>query len=148
QEGLRIPPIKLLERGKKNETFFALLTRNVRLPESTVGDLEGQVAACTVGVRRFLTAVDELGLDTVLAAADELLNRAERMMRERIRALPVGTYTFEDYMDNVGIDLDRKVTISVSLTIDCDRVKVSFDGSSPQVKGPINAGASSTLSAV
>lgn len=138
QEGLRLPPLKFYEQGKPNHTLHAILQKNVRIPDILMGDLHGQVAAGNVGRQRFLELVQDYGTDTVLTAIAELMDRAEAMTREKLSAIPDGVYTFTDYLDNDGIDLDQRVTIQATVTIRGSDVYCDFTGSSPQVRGPLN----------
>ena len=138
QEGLRLPPLKFYDRGEPNHTLHAILRKNVRIPDILMGDLHGQVAAGNVGRQRFIELLAAYGTDTVLAAIAELMDRAEAMTREKLSAIPDGVYTFTDYLDNDGIDLDQRVTIQATVTIKGSDVYCDFTGSSPQVRGPLN----------
>src|SRR5262249_7626997 len=88
------------------------------------------------------------GVDTMLAYLDELLDRGEAIARARIAEIPDGSYTFEDHLDNDGLDLDRRIAIRATGTISGSELHVGFAGSSPQVRGPLNADTSAALSAV
>jgi N-methylhydantoinase B len=138
QEGLRLPPLKFYERGEPNRTLHAILQKNVRIPDILMGDLHGQVAAGNVGQQRFVELLQEYGKDTVLAVIAELMDRAETMTREKLSAIPDGSYTFTDYLDNDGIDLEQRITIQATVTIQGSDVYCDFTGSSPQVRGPLN----------
>jgi N-methylhydantoinase B len=148
QEGLRIPPLKLYDGGRPNETFFAMLERNVRIPATVRGDVDGQLAACHSGVRGVLSLADRYGPEALADAMAELLDRAEQMTREAISRIPDGTYRFVDYLDNDGIDVDRRVRIEVAITIDGSDFIVDMTGTDPQVRGPINCVPASTLAAI
>lgn len=138
QEGLILPPLQLYDQGRANETLLALIRKNVRIPKVVIGDLMGQCAAGAVGRRRFLGVVEEYGRDTVMASIEQLLDRAERMTRRSLEEIPDGTYVFEDYLDNDGIDLDRRVKIRAAVTIEGSDFHVDFAGTDPQVRGPFN----------
>jgi N-methylhydantoinase B len=138
QEGLRLPPLKFYERGVPNHTLHAILQKNVRIPDILMGDLHGQVAAGNVGAQRFIALGDEYGIDMVLAAIDALMARAEVMTRECISAIPDGAYTFVDYLDNDGIDLEQRIAIQATVTIKGSDIYCDFTGTSPQVRGPLN----------
>ncbi|HLZ07938.1 MAG TPA: hydantoinase B/oxoprolinase family protein [Chloroflexota bacterium] len=148
QEGIIIPPLKFIDRGAPNETLHRLWARNLRIPDVVFGDLRAQVAACRAGGRRVQALVSDLGVDSSLSLFDALLNNAERLTRARIAEIPDGTYTFTDYLDNDGVELDRRLQITATVTIAGDRFKVDFTGTSSQARGPVNAVPSSTLSAV
>jgi N-methylhydantoinase B len=145
QEGIVIPPLKFYEQGRPNATLHALLRKNVRIPDILMGDLHGQVAAGNVGRARFLELVGEYGADTVAQAIIELMDRAETMTREKIREIPDGDYTFSDYLDNDGIDLDKLIRIQATVRVRGDAVHIDFTGTSPQVKGPLNSVPSASI---
>jgi N-methylhydantoinase B len=139
QEGLIVPPHKLYDAGHPDATLFKMIERNVRLPRQVLGDIGAQVSAVTVGCARILDLCRSEGTAKVLAYMDHLLDYAERRTRARIDEIPDGTYAFTDYMDNDGIDLDRRVPISITITVRSSDVVVDYAGTSPQVRGPINA---------
>ncbi|MSO77665.1 MAG: hydantoinase B/oxoprolinase family protein [Alphaproteobacteria bacterium] len=139
QEGLIVPPLALYQAGVANRTLFNIIERNVRLPRQVLGDLAAQVSAVTVGRERLQDVCRQYGIETVLAYMDHLLDYAERRTRARIATIPDGIYRFTDYMDNDGIDLDRRVPISIAVEIKGDDAIVDYAGTSPQVEGPINA---------
>ena len=148
QEGLIIPPLKLYSAGQPNDTFFRMLRRNVRIPDVVVGDLRGQIACGHVGAARVSALMREYGKAEVLQAKAELFDRAETMIRAAIRSLPDGTYRFHDFLDDDGVDLERRVRIEAAVTIQGSELLVEFDGTSPQVRGPMNCVPSSTLAVV
>ena len=139
QEGLIVPPHKLYDAGKPDATLHKIIERNVRLPRQVLGDIGAQVSAVTVGCARIVDLCRAEGTQKVLAYMDHLLDYAERRTRARIAEIPDGVYTFTDYMDNDGIDLDRRVPISITITIRGSDATVDYAGTSPQVRGPINA---------
>ena len=104
QEGIRIPPLKLRDRGVMNETLVKMLRANVRIPEMFMGDLNAQIAACQTGVRRLNELISKYGTQHFMGICDELLNRSEEMTRESIGRIPEGTYRYSDQMDNDGIE--------------------------------------------
>jgi N-methylhydantoinase B len=148
QEGLRLPPLKLYDAGQVNGTLEAIIRRNVRIPDIVMGDLAAQLAAGQVGRQRLLRLFGEYGRETVKALVAELFDRAETMTRAALRRFPEGTYGFTDYLDNDGIDLDRRIPITASVTLRGGDLIVDFTGTSPQVKGPFNAVPSSVLATV
>lgn len=145
QEGLRIPVIKLYEKGQPNETLHRLIEINVRLPERVLGDLKAQYAACQVGARELGKLMDRYGASTVQAYMAELLDYAERLARDEIRKWPKGTYRFTDYIDDDGFS-DKPIPIAVAITVHEDRVTVDYTGSSPQVAAALNSTKSYTNS--
>lgn len=148
QEGLRIPPMKFYSRGVVNETLYAILEKNVRLSEAVLGDFRAQVSAVSIGKRRLLELIDEYGMETIRHSIQELLRHSETMMRKAIEAIPDGVYSFSDYLDNDGIELDKKIKIHVQVTIKGSDIFFDFTGSDPQVKGPFNCVESPTAAAI
>ena len=147
QEGLRIPPLKLYDRGKRNETLIAMIERNVRVPVKVMGDLRAQLAACHTSESSLLDLARHYGPDKVHSYMRELIDYSERMTRAAIRELPDGVYDFLDYIDDDGVELGKPIPIKVKLTKSGDQIKVDWTGSSPQVKGAINNTLSFTKSA-
>ncbi len=145
QEGLRIPPLKLYQRGERNRTLFAMIAQNVRVPELVIGDLGAQYAACKVGERELIKLMVRYGAETVRAYAIELLDYAERMTRDEIRRWPDGKYTVLDHIDDDGLS-DDPIPIRVTVTVDGDHLHVDYAGTSPQVKAAINSTFSYTKS--
>ncbi len=145
QEGLRIPLVKLYERGRVNEMLERLIGLNVRVPELVLGDLRAQYAACRVGMRELGKLFDHYGRDMARRYFEELLDYAERLTREQIRGWPKGTFTFVDHIDDDGLSPDP-VPIKVAITVHEDSVSVDFTGSAPQVRAAINSTVSYTNS--
>ena len=147
QEGLILPPVTLVRRGIMNDDVLNLILANVRTPDERKGDLLAQAAACDVGLRRIVEAVEKYGLSKILRYASLIQDYTERFMRDAIRAIPDGDYRFQDWMDDDGIT-DDPVKIRTEIRIRGSRAVIDFRGSSPQVKGGINANAAVTFSAV
>ena len=139
QEGIRIPPLKLREAGVYNETLLDMLKLNVRISEMFMGDLGAQIAACTVGARRLGELAERHGSDYLQCLFETILARSEQMTRAALAAIPDGTYSYIDYLDNDGIDLDTPVRIEVAVTIRNDSLHCDFTGTSKQLRGPFNA---------
>ncbi len=139
EEGLIIPPSQLHVAGVPNRTLLKLIEHNVRLPRMVLGDIGAQVAVVTNGARRIAELFANYGSATVLAYMRHPLDYAERLTRARIAEIPDGVYSFTDYMDHDGIDLDRRVPITATVTIRGEQAIVDYAGTSPQVAGPINA---------
>jgi len=147
QEGLRIPPLKLFARGIRNDTLYALIERNVRVPVKVFGDLRAQLAACHIAERSLLELAGHYGIDKVGRYMAELIDYSERMTRAAIRELPDGVYSFLDHIDDDGIDVGKPIPLKVTVTKSGDQMSVDWTGSSPQVKGAINNTLSFTKSA-
>src|SRR5262245_54909733 len=136
QEGLRIPPLKLFFEGKPNETLFRLLEKAVRTPDDVLGDLSASVAAIELGERELLKLIARVGSDCYLGLTRELVDYTERLTRQRIAALPDGSWSFTDYVDDDGIGQE---TIAVRATVNKigEHIDVDFTGTSPQCRGSI-----------
>jgi N-methylhydantoinase B len=138
QEGLRIPTLKLFERGRPVQPIFELLEKNVRLPEKVLGDLRAQIAAAAIGERGYLEMAARHGRLELRRYTDELLDYTERLARQEIRTIPDGTYSFTDYIDADNIE-NGPVVIKATLTKKGDGIVVDLTGSSKQVKAGINS---------
>ena len=139
QEGLRIPPLKLFEAGKRNDTLWALIERNVRIPVQVFGDLRAQLAACHVAENQFNDLLARFGETLVDIYMTETIDHTERLTRAAIAELPDGEVSFEDWIDDDGIELGRPIRLFVTLRKQGRSISVDWTGSSPQVKGAINA---------
>jgi N-methylhydantoinase B len=154
QEGVRIPPIKLLRAGSTNTEILALLLTNVRTPDEREGDLGAQIAACHTGAERLREISIRYGLARCTEAAAQLQRYSEELMRAFLQQVPPGEYSAEDFLDNDGIT-DAPIKINVKITVHTSKpgasrshlVTVDFTGSDPQVQGSINAVAAITYSA-
>ncbi|HEX9867802.1 MAG TPA: hydantoinase B/oxoprolinase family protein [Candidatus Tectomicrobia bacterium] len=137
-EGLRIAPMKMYEAGKRNDTLFTFIEKNVRVPIKVFGDLRAQLAACHIAERQFLELVERYGAAAVSLYMQEVIDYAERLTRAAIGKLPDGVYGFEDWIDDDGIDVGKPIRLLVTLTKQGDSLIADWTGSSPQVKGAIN----------
>jgi len=147
QEGVIIPPLKLVENGRVDPKIMDFLLNNVRTPVEREGDFAAQIMANITGVRRTEELIGKYGLETVRLYAGSLMEYAERLTRMTIQAIPDGIYEFEDFMDDDGIS-DRRIAIRVKITIREDAAILDFSRSDPQVQGSVNAVYAITLSAV
>jgi N-methylhydantoinase B len=147
QEGVRIPPLKLYEAGRRNETFFTLLEANVRVPVKVFGDFRAQLAACHIADAGFLDLVRDYGAAKVKSLMRELVDHTELLTRAAIAELPDGEFSFEDFIDDDGIDEGRPIPLRVRIEKRGQSMLVDWTGSSPQVKGAINNTLSYTKSA-
>ena len=146
QEGMLIPPVKLFVQGELRHDIVDILSANSRLPGSLYGDLNGQINALDLGVRRLNGLLDDFGDDTVREALAELKARAAQRMRAHIEELPDGQVSAEDFLDNDGI-VDEPLKVALDLTIDGDRMVMDFSRSSPACLGPVNISRSTTIAA-
>ncbi len=147
QEGLLIPPSKLVVGGELDDDLWGRIMSEVRTPEERSGDLRAQLAANQIGVQRTLELMKKYGLDVVRGATNALLEYSERLTRELLAELPAGTYRFSDQMDDDGVTPEPAL-IEVAITIGAGEASVNFEGTSPQRKGSINAVYAIALSAV
>ena len=139
QEGLRIPPMIYRRDGVINDTLHRLMLLNSRTPEALEGDLNSQIGACTIGVRRLKELANDLGGNMLGTLFTQIIDRSETMTRAELRRIPWGTYRFTDWLDNDGVELDKQVRIEMAVTISDGDIHFDFTGTSPQTKGPINA---------
>ena len=147
QEGLRIPPVRLMIAGRVNSDVMRLISANVRLPEEREGDLTAQLGAIRTGQARLLEIVERYGFKEADLYASHLVNYTARMMRRVIGELPDGSYEAEDYLDDDGYS-NEPVRIAVKVDIHGEQATVDFTGSAPQVRGPVNAVRAITVSGV
>ena len=147
QEGIRIPPVKLVRGGELDTDLWELILANVRTPEERRGDMEAQLAANRVGERRLQEIINKYGIPEITTYMRELCAYASRMVRVRLREIPDGRYGYTDVLDNDGIT-DDPIEIRVVIEIENDTAVVDFTGTAPQVRGSVNAIYAITLSAV
>jgi N-methylhydantoinase B/oxoprolinase/acetone carboxylase alpha subunit len=137
-EGLRLPILKLHQRGIPNQTLLEIIRRNVRVPDIVMGDIHAQIGGCRLGRTRILELFRRYGRERVAAYVEELMDRSERLTRRCIERIPDGRYTFFDYVDDDGIVPHAPVKVQVTVEVSGSDLHVDFTGSSPQVSGPIN----------
>ncbi len=146
QEGLRIPPIKLVEEGKMNARVFALIEANIRQPAMTLGDLRSQVAALEIGRKGVLELVERYGAKRLHDCMDDAIEASEMRLRDKLRELPQGTFEATYFVDDDGV-VDEPIKIVTKITIGEDSIHVDFTGTDRQRRAPINATISSCESA-
>ena len=152
-EGLRLPPLRYVSKGRLNEDLEKVILANVRTPEERKGDLGAQLAATLRATERLKALAERYGADETIAYMAEVMDYSERLMRAALTDLPDGEGSFEDFCDGDGIPDDKDGNdapfwIRLKTTKTSDRMVVDFAGSDPQVKGPINAPLSVTSSGV
>jgi N-methylhydantoinase B len=146
QEGLIIPPCKLVDKGRENKDVFAIIKANTRTPAECIGDIRAQIAANNLGALRTVELIQKYGADTYTTFVESFVKYSEKRMRHAISKMPDGTYTAEDFMDDDGIT-EEPVKIVVTITITGDTIAINFDGTEKQRRGNINAPLAVTLSA-
>lgn len=152
-EGLRLPPVRLYAAGKLNRDVDAIIFSNVRTPEERRGDLNAQIAANRRGSTRLSELAEKYGVDTLLRIMAEVMDYSDTMLRALLRDLPDGEGSFEDFCDGDGIlepgaDKDETFSVRMKVIKKGDTLTVDFEGSDPQVAGPMNAPLSVTASGV
>jgi N-methylhydantoinase B len=138
QEGLRLPFLKLAERGEMNTMLMDIIAANVRVPDQVLGDIHAQMGACLAGEREMLQLIERYGADTVRVYGDALQDYSERLARAAIVGIPDGRYRFSDHIDGLG-ESPQPVRFEVEVIVSGDELTVDWTGTSPQVKGGINA---------
>jgi N-methylhydantoinase B len=147
QEGLRIPPVRLMRAGKLDDDIKRLFLSNVRLAEEREGDLTAQLGAIRTGMRRLADIINRYGKKEAHRYAQHLIDYTARMMRARLAQLPAGVYQARDWLDDDGIS-PEPVEIVARISIKNGAAVVDFTGSARQRRGPINAVLAITISAV
>jgi N-methylhydantoinase B/oxoprolinase/acetone carboxylase alpha subunit len=137
QEGLRLPPVKLMDRGKHVKDVWKIIMTNHRTPRNTWGDFHAMIGSLHVAERRLADLVAKYGKAYIEEGARELMEYSERRLRAEIREIPDGKYHFKHWLEDDGVSAEM-IPIEVTITVRGDEVIVDFTGSSPQVKGPIN----------
>jgi N-methylhydantoinase B len=145
-EGLRIPPIKLIEQGKVRQDLWNLLQLNSRTPDLLDGDLRAMLGSTRIGMERLEALVAEMGIEDALASFEGVLDHGDRMLRTCISDLPDGTWTGEDATENDCFE-DIRTDIKVALVVKDDHVTVDFTGTGPQMRGFKNSSIANTMSA-
>lgn len=139
QEGVRIPPMRIYDGGRRNDTFFELIRANVRVPDKVAGDLRAQLAACHVAEIAYTDLCRAYGAGRVRQLTDAMLDHSERLARAEIAKLPDGSFTFEDWIDDDGIETGKPILLKVVIDKQGEAIRFDWTGSSPQVKGALNA---------
>ncbi len=145
-EGLRIPPLKLYDRGVANETLFMLIERNVRMPDRVFGDIRAQLAACAIAERGVVELAEAHG-ERFAEMMQAVTDHSERLTKAALAALPDGEAAFEDFIDDDGIDVGKPIRLLCSVKKQGERMWVDWTGTAPQVRGAINNTLSYTMAA-
>ena len=147
QEGLRLPPVKLVKRGEMDPEIYAIICSNIRIADQRIGDIKAQIAALKVGARQLTALLDRYGVETIKSAILEWRARAAQQMRAKIALIPDGTYHGEAWVDSDGV-VDEPLRIAVNIEKKDSDLYFDFDGSSPPCKGPMNSVLATTCSSV
>lgn len=147
QEGLRITPLKIYEKGKKRRDVWDLIFGNVRLP-IVADDITAMIGGCTVGERELLKLVNHYGLETINKAIDEIFSSTEKIAKKIISEIPNGTYTSQIFTYDDGFDHQKKMNIDLKVIVEDEHLTFDFTGTHPQTKGYVNAPLPVTVSSV
>ncbi|MGE6614173.1 hydantoinase B/oxoprolinase family protein [Peribacillus sp. NPDC076916] len=138
QEGIRLPPVKIINEGKDNDDVWKIMLANVRTPRHNYGDLRALISSVNLGESRLSELIIKYGKEIFTKTVDDLLDYSERRMRAELKEIPNGYYDFDDYIENDGIE-DKTFTIKANVYVEDEEVIVDYTGTSPQARGPINA---------
>ena len=147
QEGLRLPPVKLVKRGEIDPEIYAIICSNIRIADQRIGDIRAQIAALKVGARQLTALLDRYGVETVKSAIREWRGRAAQQLRAKISQIPDGTYQGDAWVDPDG-GVDEPLRIAVSIEKKDGDLYFDFSDSSPPCKGPMNSVIATTRSSV
>jgi N-methylhydantoinase B len=145
QEGLRIPPMRIVKEGRLDEELLELMLLNMRVSSDRYGDLAAQINSLELGAKHLDFLFDEYGVEKLYLYIDELSARSERLTRDRISSIPDGVYHFSDELDNDGVD-PNPVPIDLKLTVTGSEIIFDLSGSAKACRGPFNAPLASTIS--
>ncbi|MEC7537946.1 MAG: hydantoinase B/oxoprolinase family protein, partial [Pseudomonadota bacterium] len=148
QEGIRIPPVKIVERGEINKPLMEVLLSNMRVRAERLGDFNSSLAACRTAERRLSELTERYSMQTLLDSVELNLERSDVRMRENIRALPDGEYYYEDYLETFGPGGFEPLLLPLNLTIRGDELTADFTGASPHVPAPVNSTLAVTAASV
>jgi N-methylhydantoinase B len=138
-EGLQLDQLKIYEEGELNETLYRVIKDNIRFPESSLGDMKSQMAACRLAARRMDELFDKYGRDTILVAISQIFDETEQKCRNVVAALPDGVYEAQASIDDDGIIRDEEVPIAVKITIKGSDMTIDLSGCSAERKAAINS---------
>jgi N-methylhydantoinase B len=138
-EGLQLDQLKIYEEGKLNETLYRVIKDNIRFPESSLGDMKSQMAACRLAARRMDELFDKYGKETILAAISQIFDETEQKCRNVVAQLPDGIYEAEASIDDDGLIRDEEVPIRVKITIKGSDMIIDLSGCSAERKAAINS---------
>jgi len=147
QEGLIIPPVRLVRKGDVVKDVLKLILSNVRTQKIRMGDLKAQVAANLLGIRRLREIAQKFGIGVVNEAIDDILDYSERRIRKKISEIREGSYEAEDYLESTGTE-DKPVRLKVRVQVKGDEISFDYSGTDPQVNGPVNAVLGVTLAGI
>ncbi len=147
QEGLRLGPLKIIDRTQPRSDLIDTICMNSRFPSNAKGDLNGQIAACRTGEKRLHSLIERFGTETIRLATQDIFKQTADLEHEVLRGIPAGVYTAEGYLDNDGFE-DKNVLVKVKLSLDGEGgMDIDLTGSNPMVPGSTNCGLAQAISA-
>src|ERR1700730_1782809 len=138
-EGLQLDQLKIYQAGKLDETLYRVLKDNIRFPESSLGDMKSQMAACRLAARRLDELFDKYGRDTLLPAIAQIFDETEQKCRNVVAQLPDGVYEASASIDDDGVIKGEEVPIHVKVTVKSGDMVIDLSGCSPERKAAINS---------
>lgn len=138
-EGLQIDQLRIYEGGRLNETLHQIIKDNIRYPESSLGDLRSQAAACKLAIRRMQELMDRYGRETVLASIDTIFRETEQKCRNVVSTIADGVYAAESVYDDDSVDIDQPIEIKVKVTVEKGHMTIDLSGCSTERRGAVNA---------
>jgi N-methylhydantoinase B len=147
EEGLQLRSFRLYRGGEPNQELFQIISDNVRFPDSCLGDLRAQIAACRIGERRLTELLDRYGIEHFWNCVKTIWNQSELLARKAIAEIPAGVYRSEALFDSDGSNLKRPVPLKVQVQVSGDEMTIDFSEISDQVPGAINSGYSGAVAA-
>lgn len=139
QEGLQLDQLKIYEGGKLNATLYAVIRDNIRFPESSLGDMNSQIAACRLGVRRLDELVRKYGKDTVVKAIARIFDESEAKCRRLVARLKDGVYEAESFFDDDGVTPNERVRVHAKVTVEKGSMTIDLSGCSSERKAAVNS---------
>jgi len=139
QEGLQLDQLKIYQGGKLNETLHRVIRDNIRFPESSLGDLNSQIASCKLGVRRLDELFRKYGRDTLLSAIARIFDETEAKCRKVVGGLADGVYEAESFFDDDGVTPNERVRIHAKVTVESGRMTIDLTGCSAERKAAVNS---------
>jgi N-methylhydantoinase B len=140
QEGLQLDQLKIYNDGKLDESIYRVIKNNIRFPESSMGDMKSQIAACRLAQRRMDELLQKYGKDTVLNAVEQVFGETEKKCRNVVSRLKKGTYEAESFLDNDGVQLDEPIRLHAKVTIgEGGEMTIDLSGCSPERKASVNS---------
>ena len=147
QEGLRIPPVKIMKKGEMVQDVVDMILANIRVSAERVGDIQAHIAALRAGEKSLTALIDRYGLDVVNGCVAEIEARAEQMMRAHIADIPDGTYSASAFIDSDGV-INEPLEVAIDVTVEGTNMTFDFSRSSKPCRGPLNSVWATTQSAV